>query len=216
MTFDVDENDFVASTLPLSLLVRLLADHLPAAVVDATQQFVILNDLLLVFFHTDTPSLLRESWIFVPDPDIVFHRISEQESFDPGMTPHGSIVCCEIMSNGTRPMSELSDDELASRARAGLRRMGLDGHKIIGHRVIRLPRSYPVFRSGYERGIASVLDALDSLSNLRTVGRQGAFNYIGTLDAMDIGYGFADWYARKSDRTWQAERQRTSHYPVLD
>jgi hypothetical protein len=82
-----------------------------------------------------------------------------------------------------------------------------------------LRSSYPVFRPGFEAALSDVLAALDAIGNLRTVGRQGAFNYIGTLDAMDIGYGAARWYlARRPDASdaWESERERTRHYPVLD
>ncbi|MEK7382603.1 MAG: hypothetical protein AAB262_04880, partial [Elusimicrobiota bacterium] len=155
-------------------------------------------------------------WVFVPDPEIAFHRLSEQESFDPEMTPNGGIVCCEIMSSETREMSSRSDDELAALALRGLERMGYAGFRVLHRRVIRLPRSYPVYRPGFEPALAGVLGELDGLKNFRTIGRQGAFNYIGTLDAMDIGYGFARWYAGDRAQDWQAERARTSHYPVLD
>jgi protoporphyrinogen oxidase len=170
-----------------------------------------------VFLHVDQPSLFPEAWIFVPDPKIAFHRISEQESFDPGMVPDGSIVCCEIMSNETRNMSALSDKELIDAAVRGLTDMGYKGWRVLAERVIRLPKSYPVFRPDFERPLAEVLAHVDAIENLRSVGRQGAFNYIGTLDAMDIGYGVARWLKRgRTERAWQEERERTSHYPTLD
>jgi protoporphyrinogen oxidase len=214
--FAVGAQDFIASSLPLSLLVHLLRAHLDPEVAETTRSIITLNDLLLVFFHVDRPSLLDDSWIFIPDPNIIFHRVSEQESFDPGMTPNGSVVCCEIMSNELRPMKERSDEELAAAAEQGLLDMGLAKARILSRRVIRLPKSYPVFRAGYEAGLRKIIDALDRVSNLRTVGRQGAFNYIGTLDAMDIGYGFVRWYTSGETTNWQAERDRTNHYPVLD
>jgi protoporphyrinogen oxidase len=214
--FAVEDGDFIASTLPLSLLVHLLSAHLDSEVTKTARSIIALNDLLLVFFHVDQASLLDESWVFVPDPNIVFHRISEQESFDPDMTPSGSIVCCEIMNNELRPMSAQSDEQLVAAAERGLIDMGLTKARILSHRVVRLPKSYPVFRCGYEEGLQLILTTLDRFSNLRTLGRQGAFNYIGTLDAMDIGYGFARWYSSQNSEMWQAERDRTSHYLVLD
>lgn len=213
---EVGADDFVVSTLPLQLLTGLLKESLPVRVLDSAERVVALNDLILVFLHVETADFLKESWVFVPDPAIVFHRLSEQESFDPGMTPRGSIVCCEIMSNEMRRMTEKSNDDLIQASLKGLVEMGYGDVAIKNSRVIRLPRSYPVFRPGYEEGLQEILGALDGLSNLRTLGRQGAFNYIGTLDAMDIGYGFARWYGRKDHDAWVAERKRTNHYPVLD
>jgi protoporphyrinogen oxidase len=214
--FDLGEEDYVVSTLPIKLLTRLLKENLPTRLTELAEKVVVLNDLLLVFLHVKKVSLLKESWVFVPDPAIVFHRLSEQESFDPGMTPRGSIVCCEIMSNDMRPMTARSDEQLVAAACKGLEDMGYEDLAVLAHRVIRLPESYPVFRPGYERGLQEIIQGLDGFSNLRTVGRQGAFNYIGTLDAMDIGYGFARWYLMRDRGAWQAERERTSHYPVLD
>lgn len=216
VTLPVRPSDFVVSTLPLGLTTKLVGPHLSARVRDLSEQVIALNDLLLVFLHVDRPNLIDESWVFVPDPKIVFHRLSEQESFDPDMTPTGSIVCCEIMSNELRNMGAFSDAELIERAKTGLRDMGYIDHKVLNERVIRLPRSYPVFRPGFEPGLRDILAELDAIRNFRTVGRQGAFNYIGTLDAMDIGYGFARWLANGEGTSWSTERDRTSHYPVLD
>jgi len=213
---DLTERDNVVSTLPLTLTINLLSKSLPPYFPKLAEDVGVLNDLLLVFLHVDRRSLLDESWVFIPDPEIAFHRLSEQESFDPGMTPNGSIVCCEIMSSSRRPLVGKSDAELCSMATNGLAAMGYRDFKVLGQRVIRLPKSYPVFRSGYESGLAQLMGALDGFQNFRTIGRQGAFNYIGTLDAMDIGYGFADWLAQGRDQPWQKERERTNHYPVLD
>ena len=214
--FHVGDDDFVVSTLPLTLSTGLLSDSLPSHLPALAKEVIGLNDLLLVFLHVDQPSLVNESWIFIPDPKIIFHRLSEQESFDPAMTPNGSIVCCEIMSGIDRPLAARSDAELCQAALQGLSNMGYSGFNVLDQRVIRLPKSYPVFRTGFEKGLAEIIQALDRFENFRTVGRQGAFNYIGTLDAMDIGYGFARWLADGTKQPWQHERERTNHYPVLD
>lgn len=214
--FHVGDDDFVVSTLPLAFTTSLLSDSLPSHLPALAREVVCLNDLFLVFLHVDRPSLVDESWVFVPDPEIIFHRLSEQESFDPGMTPDGSIVCCEIMSGTRRPLAARSDEELCKAAVQGLLDMGYSGFKILDQRVIRLPQSYPVFRTGFEKGLAEIIQTLDGFENFRTIGRQGAFNYIGTLDAMDIGYGFTNWLIGGKRQPWQQERERTNHYPVLD
>lgn len=213
---DLAPGDQVVSTLPLAHTTQLLSRSLPAHFPQLAEKVVTLNDLLLVFLHVDKQSLLDESWVFVPDPDIVFHRLSEQESFDPAMTPKGSILCCEIMSSAGRPYASRSDDELSLLAQQGLAAMGYRDFRVLGSRVIRLPKSYPVFRAGFESGLAELIRGLDGYANFRSIGRQGAFNYIGTLDAMDIGYGYARWLAGGRSATWEGERERTNHYPVLD
>jgi protoporphyrinogen oxidase len=213
---DLAPDDQVVSTLPLAYTTQILSQGLPPHFPQLAEDVIVLNDLLLVFLHVDKPSLLPESWVFIPDPGIVFHRLSEQESFDPAMTPNGSIVCCEIMSSTRRPLAGKTDEELSALAFEGLASMGYGDFKMLGKRVFRLPKSYPVFGAGFEAGLSELINALDQFENFRSIGRQGAFNYIGTLDAMDIGYGYANWLANGRSRPWQDERKRTNHYPVLD
>lgn len=220
-SIELGSDDFVFSTLPMGTLPAMMGNSLPQRYAASISDYIQLNDLLLVFLKVDRKSLIRESWVFIPDPDIVFHRLSEQESFDPDMVPDGSIVCCEIMDNELRDMKKKTDSELIELSLQGLKQMGYSGMKIEDSRVIRLPKSYPVFRPGFEKNLGEILTFLDSFKNFRSIGRQGAFNYIGTLDAMDIGYGAGRWFthgARKkaSADAWSSERTRTSHYPVLD
>lgn len=209
------KEDFLFSTLPLTLLPELFGSAFPRAMVNLIREHVVFNDLILVFAHIEATSLFPDSWIFVADPAVAFHRISQQASFDPGMTPTGSIVCCEFMSHQQRPLSQKSDAELQQAATKGMNQLGLNP-KIRAWKVIRLPRSYPVYRPGFQGPLREALAFLDNMQNFRTIGRQGAFNYIGTLDAMDIGFGAARWFREKGSASWPEERRRTELYPVLD
>lgn len=213
--FSVGPNDFVFSTLPLAALPSLSpewGESLHHRIRDASAA----QDLLLVFIKIAEPRLLKESWIFVPDPDIPFHRVSEQNAFDPGMTPEGSIVCCEFMSGPARPLGQKSDGDLVNAAVDGLRRMGYR-FSVENTRVIRLPASYPVMRPGAGEQRDAILATLDESENFRTIGRQGSANYVGTLDAMDMGFGAAQWVAGGRTRpAWADERRRTRRYPILD
>jgi protoporphyrinogen oxidase len=214
--FEVGPEDFVVSTLPVMLTVRLLGPELSKETLELAQKSVALNDLVLVFLHVDRPKLFAESWVFIPDPGVDMHRVSEQASFDPGMASDGSIVCCEIMSRADRDRMSLPDEQLVAGVVAGLASMGRTGFQVRESRVIRLPKSYPVFKRGYEPALAQLMQELDRFENFRSIGRQGAFNYIGTLDAMDIGYGMSRWLAGDRSQAWSDERERTAHYPVLD
>ena len=216
-TIPLQADDVVFSTLPLARMAELLHPPPDEHLAPRLRASLLLNDLVLVFLRFETRSLLDDSWIFVPEPTIAFHRISEQESFDPGMTPEGTIVCCEIMSGPTHRWIDKPDEELVAACRQGLAVMGY-ALAPVASRVIRLRSSYPVFVPGYDEVLRGALAVLDRIGNLRSIGRQGAFNYIGSLDAMDIGYGAARWWLSADRRaaSWDRERERTTHYPVLD
>ena len=214
------DEDFIVSTLPLTKIPEIIKNEVYQRTKNLIQKYVLLNDLILVFLKINKPRLLDESWIFIPDPDIIFHRLSEQSTFDPDMTPDGSIVCCEIMSNKIRLNKLKSKRALFDATISGLSAMGFSNYKVEDWRVIMLSKSYPVYQPGFQDRLDEVLRDLDRLENFRTIGRQGAFNYIGTLDAMDIGYGCARWLVShlsgKNTISWQDERMRTTYYPVLD
>ena len=68
---------------------------------------------------------------------------------------------------------------------------------IVDAKVVRLNSSYPVLKIGYQENLENVLNELDKIENFKSIGRQGSFNYIGTLDAMDIGYGSSELVAKR-------------------
>jgi protoporphyrinogen oxidase len=70
------------------------------------------------------------------------------------------------------------DAELIARAANEMKRTGLLGKTpILDGRVIRLSRSYPVYRRGYKEHLAKVTQYLDQFRGLTAIGRYGAFKY---------------------------------------
>ena len=211
----LSHDDFVVSTLPITQTYGMVATYMKENLLDTAVESIVLNDLALVFFHIDSIELFSESWIFVPDPEIIFHRVSEQNSFDPAMVKLGSIVCAEVMLTGEKERYLDLKDVLISECEKDLKKLTKMDFSILASKVIVLKNSYPVYKVGFEKSLEKLISQLDSIDNFKTVGRQGSYNYIGTLDAMDIGFGFTRWY-NDLKLNWESERIRTSNYPVLD
>jgi len=131
------------------------------------------------------------------------------------MVEHGSIICCEIMLTPEKNLNRISDEEIITRTIVDLQKLVTAEFIVLDSKIINLRNSYPVYKEGFENILDPMLDKLDSIINFKSIGRQGSFNYIGTLDAMDIGYGFVEWF-KNSNKDWGAERLRTSEYPILD
>jgi len=69
----------------------------------------------------------------------------------------------------------------------------------------------------YKENTATVLNCLDSISNLYSVGRQGGFNYVGQIDCLDIGVVTAEHILKWGDKShWSEARQQFANYIVLD
>lgn len=211
----LSHDDFVVSTLPITQTYGMVATYMEENLLDTAVESIVLNDLALVFFHIDSNELFGESWIFVPDPEIIFHRVSEQNSFDPAMVKLGSIVCAEVMLTGEKERYLNLKDVLISECEKDLKKLTKMDFSILASKVIVLKNSYPVYKVGFEKSLEKLIAQLDRIDNFKTVGRQGSYNYIGTLDAMDIGFGFTRWY-NDLKLNWESERIRTNNYPVLD
>lgn len=210
----IKENELVVSTLPIGFSIKSFKNLINKKDYLDAVKTIKLNDLILVFIFIENKELTKDSWIFVPDKDVIFHRVSEQNSFDKKMVKKGSILCCEIMKKDTSPENYNNKKFLFEKCIEGLKLMGFRNLRIIDKKIIFLPKSYPVYLNGYEKKLSRIIKKLDKIKNFKTIGRQGSFNYIGTLDAMDIGFGFSRWI--ENGDSWNKERERTKYYPILD
>ena len=123
---------------------------------------------------------------FVADKSIIFHRVSEQKSFDEGMVKEDrTIVCCEVMINKFN--KDFKDEKIIEKTIEDLSIIKKEKIEVLDKKIIKLFKSYPVYEKNYEDKLKSILDKRP-IENFYSIGRQGSFNYIGTLDCMDIGF----------------------------
>ena len=206
----ISEKDFVLSTLPITHTINMLGHCLSDNLKENSENLIKLNDLILVFLYIDVDQLMEDSWVFIPEEKYIFHRISEQNSFDPEMVNGGSILCCEVLVKENDIQNSWSNQKFLNAVIADLEMLELKKFNIVDAKVVRLNSSYPVLKIGYQENLENVLNELDKIENFKSIGRQGSFNYIGTLDAMDIGYGSSELVAKRLRKHWKAERLRTS------
>jgi len=215
IVYTLSKEDIVVNTLPLNIVQNSFRDIFGDNFIEVSNKILKMNDLFLVFLSIKKSKLFDESWIFVADRKLIFHRVSEQKSFDNEMVKKDrTIVCCEVMINKFN--REFSDTEIINKTIEDLSNLKKEKIEILDKKLIKLFKSYPVYEKDYETTLKSILKKYDSIENFFTIGRHGSFNYIGTLDCMDIGFGFVKWLKKKSPTTWEDERIRTNQYPILD
>jgi len=213
--YNLSSEDIVINTLPLNVIQNSFEETFGKEFIEESNKILKMNDLFLVFLSIKKPKLFEESWIFVADRSVIFHRVSEQNSFDSDMVKEDrTIVCCEIMINNFN--RELSDEKIINKTIEDLNRIKKEKIEVLDKKIIKLFKSYPVYQKEYEIKLKSIIKKYDSIENFYTIGRQGSFNYIGTLDCMDIGFGFVKWLKNKNISSWDDERKRTNEYPILD
>ncbi|MFN3384044.1 MAG: protoporphyrinogen/coproporphyrinogen oxidase [Archaeoglobaceae archaeon] len=112
-------------------------------------------------------------WIYVPQDDIVFHRIAFLSNYSPNMAPKG---CATIIAEISNP-EKLGEDEVLE----GLRRMGIE-NEVEVVKTWHWEHAYVVYNHEYRRSIEKVKKFLIQ-RNIIPFGRFGAWEYLN-MDAV--------------------------------
>ena len=183
----------VISTLPINELVKMLSPAPPPPVREAAAALAF-RDLILVALMFDCEPLTAESWIYIPNHEIIFGRFHEPANFSRELSPPGQTsLVFDLFCFRTDPIWTWPDDQLTEAVVADLRKIGMVKaemlKRIIGAKVIRAERAYPLHRLGYEEPLGVIKSYLDAAGRqgLRTVGREGQFAYLNIDHALVAG-----------------------------
>jgi protoporphyrinogen oxidase len=119
--------------------------------------------------------------LYIPDPEIIFHRLSFPKAFSERCVPEGkSSVMAEITTNEGDGTYELSDDDVLRRVIHDLERIGLvDPTTITYKRVVRFVYGYPVYDLDYRENVTAMRDAI-AAAGIHLLGRFAQFDYINS------------------------------------
>ncbi len=171
-------SDHVISSMPLTHLVRGLG-AVPSAVEEAAARLQFRNTIL-VYLHVFPPNPFRDQWIYVHAPELQTGRITNFRNWVPELcrSAANSILALEYWCYDHDGIWVETDEQLVGRATAELAATRLvDPSRVHGGHVIRVRRSYPVYRLGYRAVLQPVVDYLSGFDNLWAIGRYGSFRY---------------------------------------
>ncbi len=170
--------DHVISTMPLTLLIRGLAD-VPPKVLQAAESLTFRNTVL-VYLKVDGHDLFPDQWIYLHEPELRMGRVTNFRNWVTDLYGEqtSTILACEFWCNNDDPLWTDSDERLIELATRELASTGLlkDAPVSAGH-VVRIGRCYPVYARGYRLHLRSVMDFVHTVHGLSPIGRYGAFKY---------------------------------------
>ena len=185
------EVDGVVSTIPLPHLARMCpqANRLTQAIAGLRYRSMVLVNLLI-----KRDWVTGDHWLYVPERQYLFNRISEPKRFSAAMAPPGyTSLCVEITCDAGDDLWHADPDQLIERVISSLHRLGLlYPSEVCSGFVIREPHEYPIYTLTYRRHRETLLAHLRRLTNLQTTGRQGLFQYNNMDQAMEMGLTAAD------------------------
>jgi protoporphyrinogen oxidase len=171
--------DAVVSTMPLPDAVRLTGG-------ECSLRFRGVRFLNLPMAVNDVSPW---TWQYLSDENIIPTRLQEPKRRSPEMAPQGmSSIMLEIPCDPGDELWEMEDQALFARLRGDLGKLGVDPSVSTGEMFsVRARNAYPLMVKDYERERTRAKTHLMQFDNLVQCGRQGAFRYVFTDTAMEMG-----------------------------
>ena len=170
--------DHIISTMPISLLVERLPE-VPDSIREQAERLTFRNTIL-VYIRVDQTDLFSDQWLYIHESSVNVGRVTNFRNWLPSVygDSGASILCMEYWCYFEDELWNKDEKELIKMAGNEIVRTGLvkEGDAKAGH-VVRLPRCYPVYFSGYREIMKPVEAYLNSLTGLHAIGRYGAYKY---------------------------------------
>ncbi|MCE5315378.1 MAG: NAD(P)/FAD-dependent oxidoreductase [Armatimonadota bacterium] len=167
----------VFSSMPLRELVCGI-DGVPDDVAAAARSLKY-RDFLTVSLVLDAESLFPDNWIYIHSPEVNLGRIQNFKNWSPKMVPDQSKTCLglEYFCNEGDDVWRSPDDKLVEMAYKELSQINLAGGSLDKGYVVRMPKAYPVYDTGYSERLSTIINWVKSIEGLYCVGRNGQHRY---------------------------------------
>jgi len=178
--------DKIICTIPIQELAHAM-EGTPADIIAAVDSLRY-NSLMTVAVGLDADRLPDYSSIYVPDPDVRFHRLSFPGLFSPHNVPRGrSIIEAEITTNPGDGTHEMTDGEILTDVIGDLEAMSLlRPSEVCYGRVWRTQYGYVVQDDNYRRHLKHARAHFEQLG-IPLCGRVAEFEYINMDVCIDRG-----------------------------
>lgn len=167
------------STVPLLSLTKLLFSEQQNEMHDLFQ-LIRYRDLILIFLLIDKKKVFDSQWIYFPDSDIPFARITEPKNWSTTMSRNNmTSLCVEIFCQAGDKYWNMPDDDLVKITMEALSKLkAVLASEVKGAFLKRIPYAYPLMYLGYEKDLNMVLSQVLKFDNLQLCGRNGTHTYL--------------------------------------
>ncbi|QDT10617.1 FAD-dependent oxidoreductase [Planctomycetes bacterium K23_9] len=210
--------DHVVSTMPLSLLINALDDEndpVPAAVHSAIDALKFRNTLL-TYLHVDSDDVFDDQWVYIQSPDVAAGRVTNFRNWVPELYREldTTVLAVERWCDNNSPAWTSDDATLIQECKNELQEIGLlTNQRVTDGHVLRIGRSYPIYRKGYRQHIESVARYLSSIGGITPIGRNGAFKYNNQDHSILMGLLVADNLINGADHDlWSVNSDSDSYH----
>jgi protoporphyrinogen oxidase len=178
----------LVSSMPITEFVQLLDIPIPAVVQKAIKKLRYRSQVYL-FLTLNKPQVTRDQWIYFPDSEIPFSRISEMKNFSKEMAPpNKTSLFVEYFCWYDDEVWNMSKKELSQLTISWLVKLGFIKEKdVISTYLLKQKDCYPVYDLNYQTNLQAIKNFLDQFENLYYIGRPGRFKYTNQDHSLEMG-----------------------------
>ena len=187
------EADRILSSVPLPELVKMIKST-PEEVIRASERLVY-NSLACFNLGVDREAISDKHWLYFPEKEYIFNRISFPMNLSPETTPKGkSSIVVEVTYRGGKPDSE----ETKAKVREGLIHAGIlrENDKLEVFDALDFKYAYVVYDLQHKGNVNLIQTYFESL-RVSSMGRFGEWEYLNMDKAILSGKRAAEEEKRK-------------------
>lgn len=187
------ETSAVWSTLPISLLARMLHPPAPPQVLEAAGR-IRSRGMILIYLVLETDQFTEYDAHYFPELAVPISRLSEPKNYSASTEPKGvTVLCAELPCDPGERWWDMSDDELGRHMCGWLGDVGLPVKaKVRATYTRRLGSAYPVYDRGFQPNFDVLHGYVSGIKGLLTFGRQGLFAHDNTHHALAMAHAAVD------------------------
>lgn len=174
----IEGTDFISS-MPISELALAITPQLDERVLKAARKLTY-RSLLTINLMMNRKEKFPDTWMYIHSPQVKVGRVQCFKNWSPFMVPdeNTSSLGLEYFCTEGDELWNLPDEELVELAKKEMNILGLaDTAAIFDAFVVRMPKTYPVYQSGYNEHLQVIRESLAGFENLQCIGRNGMFKY---------------------------------------
>tara|TARA_B100001287_G_scaffold102283_1_gene85929 strand:+ start:285 stop:1715 length:1431 start_codon:yes stop_codon:yes gene_type:complete len=197
--------DHVISTMPMTHLVEKIGA--PKKVLNAAKKLIFRNTIL-VYLKVDSSKLFPDQWLYIHSDEVLTGRVTNFKNWVKTINNNQkeTILCLEYWCYDDDDIWHQSENQMVKLAIKEIEIIGLaKSNKVIAGKLIRVPKCYPVYSTGYQKNLKIVENYLDGIKNLSVIGRYGAFKYNNQDHSILMGLLAAEniYLGKKKNNLWE-------------
>jgi len=184
---------YVISSMPLTQLTQRL-DEAPDDIKQKASSLTFRNTII-VYLNIEAANLFPDNWLYIHSNKLQTGRITNFNNWLPSLVdnPKNTILALEYWCYEHEDTWKSLDEVLIQIAKDDIRKTGLIGNAHIADGfVLRIPKCYPVYQTGYKEILKPIEQYLATVQNLFPIGRYGAFKYNNQDHSILMGLLAAD------------------------